>query len=847
MYNKLIAITKTLSPKAQALINKMNSVFQNSGMGLSGIDLSNCSKEELYLALTTALKNTIAPQWNKTLNTYKEQNAKQVYYFSMEFLMGRMTGNNIDNLGINNELEELLEHLKTINPNLRDTPDLRNELERIEADWGLGNGGLGRLASCYLDSGATKRFALHGQGLWYDYGIFKQNILDGYQTELPDEWQEGAMPWMIRDDRNKVLVKFGGFVANEKGRTDLKGYTGVEMVPFRAPVIGFSKDENPTINTLTLWRVNPQSSAINFPEINHGNFHGAYEKVLNPDHAALNSVLYPNDNHHPGKKLRLMQEFALVSSGLQSILRDFIRNGNDIRTFGEKVALQINDTHAALLVPELMRLLMSHYDLSWDEAWEITQKSIAYTNHTVLGEALEKWDAGLLRELLPRQYNIIDELNLNFCNQIRKIFPNDEARVRRMSIIQDGQIKMAHLAIVGGHSINGVAALHSEILKNDVLKDFYEMFPDRFHNVTNGITPRRWIKQANQELTALITSLIGDEWITDLSQLNKLEAFANDEAVLKKLINIKEKNKLALAEYVYENNPTKDQNGKVVSKTQVDPASIFDVQAKRLHEYKRQLLNALHILMIYNKLKANPQQAFTPKTFFFAAKSAPGYHTAKNIIKFMNILANLINNDPDIRGRIKVVFLENYNVSLAEKLMPAADLSEQISTAGLEASGTGNMKFALNGALTIGTLDGANVEMAENIGEENMFIFGLTTPEVKKAKSEGYNPWSMYSSNAEIRKVVDQMKNGQIGKTDDERRVVSEIINGLMANDHYLVLKDLPAYADAQAKVSETYKNQMDWARLTLLNIARMGFFSSDRSIQEYADKIWGITPVVPK
>lgn len=845
MNNKVISISKTLSPKAQQILTMMNNYISDSGLALKGASLENCSTTELYTALTQALRRTIMPLWAKTLNTYKEQNAKQIFYFSMEFLMGRMTGNNIANLKLNSEVQEIVNFLKEINPNLANSADAKNDLERIENDWGLGNGGLGRLAACYLDSGATLRLPLQGMGLWYDYGIFKQEIRDGHQTEQPDVWGDNAMPWMIRDDNGTVKVKFGGHMFIEKGKCGLRGYESVEMVPFLAPVIGYAADGKPNINSLTLWRVNPQSGAINFPDINSGDYHNAYRNVINPDHAALNSVLYPNDNHTPGKILRLMQEFSLVSAGLQRIVADYLKSGKDISKLGETVGLQINDTHAALLVSELMRILIDEHNLSWNEAWKITQQTIAYTNHTVLGEALEKWNADLLRPLLPRQYNIIDEINLNFCNQIRKQFPNDEERVRRMSIIQDGQVKMAHLAIVGGHSINGVAALHTEILKNDVLHDFFVMFPKKFHNVTNGITQRRWMSQANPKLAELITSLIGDSWVTDLSQLKKLEKFVNDPDVLNKLLEIKTNNKKALADYIYNNNTTKDQNGNVVSRTQVNPNSIFDVQAKRLHEYKRQLMSALHILMLYNKLKANPAMDFTPRTFMFAAKSAPGYHTAKNIIKFINMLGDLINNDPQINGRIKVVFLENYNVSLAEKLIPATDVSEQISTAGLEASGTGNMKFALSGgAVTVGTMDGANVEMVRDIGEENMFIFGLTADEVKEEKAKGYNPWSVYSSNAEIRQLVDQMKNGQIGKNNDERRIAAELINGLMTNDHYLVLRDLPAYSDAQNKIAETYKDQKEWARLSLINIARMGYFSSDRSIQEYANDIWEITPV---
>ncbi len=847
MHKKLIAISKQLSPKSQQIITMMNNYISDSGLTLKGVSLANCSIHELYTALTHAIRKSIMPQWANTLNAYNKQDAKQVFYFSMEFLMGRMTGNNIANLNLNKELQEIVDFLKAVNPKLANSTDAKNELEKIEEDWGLGNGGLGRLAACFLDSGATLRLPLHGMGLWYDYGIFKQEIRDGHQTEQPDVWGDNAMPWMIKNNSGAVAVKFGGHMSVEHGKCEIKGYESVAMVPFIAPVIGYSSDGKPNINKLTLWKVNPQSGAINFPAINSGDYHGAYRNVINPDHAVLNSVLYPNDNHTPGKVLRLMQEFSLVSAGLQSIVSDYLKSGKDISQFGETVGLQINDTHAALLVPELMRILIDEHNLSWQDAWEITQKTIAYTNHTVLGEALEKWDAGLLRNLLPRQYNIIEELNLNFCNQIRKQFPVDENKVRGMSIIQDGQVKMAHLAIVGGHSINGVAALHTEILKNDVLHDFFVMFPDKFHNVTNGITQRRWMAQANPELASLITSLIGDGWITNLSELKKLEQYANDPAVLKNLIGIKTANKKALADYIYTTNTTKDGKGKIVGRTQVDPNSIFDVQAKRLHEYKRQLMSALHILMLYNKLKANPSMDFTPRTFMFAAKSAPGYHTAKNVIKFINMLADLINNDPQVKGRIKVVFLENYNVSLAEKLIPAADLSEQISTAGLEASGTGNMKFSLNGALTIGTMDGANVEMARDIGEENMFIFGLTTPEVKKAKSEGYNPWSVYSSNSEVRQLVDQMKNGQIGKNNDEKRVAAELINGVMNNDHYLVLRDLPAYAEAQSKVAETYKDQMEWARLALINIARMSYFSSDRSIQEYANDIWEIKPVTPQ
>jgi glycogen phosphorylase len=846
MLNKKIIAQKTkLSPEATKIVKGISEYFNTSALGLFGKDINTASVEDIYSALAYTIRKEISLQWNNTQKTYLNHDVKQVYYFSLEFLMGRMTGNNIDNISLNNSVNEALNYIKSINPNLKNIENPRNEIERIEENWGLGNGGLGRLAACFLDSAATLKLPLHGMGLWYDYGLFQQKILGGYQQEQPDLWADTASPWISKNDAKKIKIHFGGYIDSNDNK--LKNYEQVEMVPFHVPIIGLSKENNPNINTLTLWRVSNKTHTLNFSAINKGDFHEAYQSKIKSDYMLLNSVLYPNDNNTAGKQLRLMQEFSLVSAGLQSIINNFIETEHNIRNLADKIGLQINDTHASLLVPELMRILLDDHNLSWDEAWTITNKTIAYTNHTVLGEALEKWDENLVKELLPRQHQIIQIINMHFCDKIRENFPNNEDKVRQMSIIEDGVIKMAHLAIVGGHTVNGVAALHTEILKNIVLKNFYELFPSKFQNVTNGVTPRRWIKQANPELASLITRLIGDNWITDLNELKKLEAFVNDENVLKELIKIKQNNKKALAEYVYSNNPIRDKDGKIVSRIEINPSSLFDVQAKRLHEYKRQLMNALHILFLFNQIKENPDMEITPRTFLFAAKAAPGYYVAKDIIKFINILSEMINNDPDVKDRIKVVFLENYNVSLAEILIPSADLSEQISTAGLEASGTGNMKFSLNGALTIGTLDGANVEMARDIGEENMFIFGLTTDEVKEAKDNGYSAWSIYDENPEIHTMIKQMQRGMIGKTPEEKILVTNLINNVMNNDNYLVLKDLASYIETQEIVASLYNDEMAWAKLSLINIARMGYFSSDRSIQEYANNIWGIQPTPVK
>lgn len=808
------------------------------GLGLNGTTLRNASKQEVFIALSLALRDKIMEKWIATNQTYFENDVKQLYYFSQEYLMGRALSNNLINLGVQQEVSDVLESLGIH----------LNEIEDIEMEAGLGNGGLGRLAACFLDSLASLCLPGHGYGLYYQYGIFKQEILNGYQIENPDEWLKYGNPWAISNERDVVRVKFGGRLIKKVGPNgeeivDMEGCETVCALPFDVPVVGYKGN----VNTLRLWHVFPDYTRFDIESFNQGNYSGAFG-FINPNDLSITAVLYPNDNHYEGKKLRLKQEFALVSASLQDIIRKFELKYKYYGDFPEKVAIQINDTHPALVIPELMRVLVIEKKFAWEEAWDLVVRTIAYTNHTVLPEALEEWPVHMIQELLPMHYDILEEINERFCEEIRDKYKDEpyetrEDLVRKLSIIENGNVRMAHLSIVGSHSVNGVAALHTEILKERALKHFYMLYPEKFNNKTNGVTPRRWLLKANPKLADLITSKIGDGWVADLSELKKLESFINDDAFITQLLEVKRSNKILLSNYIYDNNPVKDADGEVCERIVVNPDSIFDVQAKRLHEYKRQLLNALHILMLYNELKENPEMDMVPRTFIFAAKAAPGYQLAKDIIKFINILARRINNTPTIKGKLKIVFLENYNVSLAEKLIPAADVSEQISTAGFEASGTGNMKFAANGALTIGTMDGANVEMAQEIGEENMFIFGLRSDEVKKLKEEGsYNPWNVFKGNPEVKKIIDQLFQGILAKDAGERTVLQRIANTLMhGGDFYYVLEDLPAYKESQEEIAKLYKSPLQWGRKCLLNIARVGYFSSDRTILEYNKDIWDL------
>ncbi|MEK6557192.1 MAG: glycogen/starch/alpha-glucan phosphorylase [Candidatus Margulisiibacteriota bacterium] len=848
----------------------------------SQTDLKNLSKTKVHQAISLAVRDLIMVHWQKAAQRHDKTDLKRVCYFSLEFLMGRALGNNLINLGARTEISTVLTKLGL---------DI-NEVEQLEMDAGLGNGGLGRLAACYLDSLATLNYPATGYGLLYAYGMFKQSIEGGKQVETPDHWFPDTNTWVVMKEDDARPIKFWGKVhhlTNEgkRGRSVTIGGQDIQATPYDMPIVGYArKGKNPTVNTVRLWSAAHQPhTTFNLKKFNDGEYEEALGKVKSSEIAAITAVLYPNDEKRQGKEIRLKQQFLLVSASLQDIVANYKKSHDNFDVFASKAVLQINDTHPSLIVPELMRILIDEHDLSWEKAWEITTASVNYTNHTVLPEALETWSVEMMKHLLPRQFEIIEEINEAFrlkfmtsCastpNKYSKLWPE-------LSIIHDpsqnqaGVVRMAHLAIIGSSKVNGVSALHSQILQDHIFKLFVELYPGKYINVTNGVTPRRWLLQANPALADFITNRIGDGWITDLSELTKLEAFVNDEASILMLNHIKYVNKKKLVDIISDQNPVKDSNGKQLHKTHMNPRSIFDVQVKRLHEYKRQLMNALHILMLYNELKANPlKEHFEPITFMFGAKAAPGYRMAKNIIQLINILAKKLNTDPEIDGRLKIVFIEDYNVSKAAGIFAAAEVSEQISTAGLEASGTGNMKFALNGALTIGTLDGAIVEMEKQIGAENMFIFGLTAEEVAEHKKKGtYKVWEDYiEKNMAIREVVFQLLGkegddklnkyraerdavrkaplGELGASPDyslttdrkEQEVLREIATGLIDNnDPYFVIADLMAYKGAHDKINTLYRDPIAWGRRSLLNIARMGYFSSDRSIEEYVKNIWGL------
>lgn len=815
---------------------------KTQGLGLKGVlSVRDAVKQKLYLhiykALALSVRDKIMDDWIATNKRYKKEDVKQLYYFSAEYLKGRFLGNNLINLNVEEGISKFFESMGLT----------LNEIEDLEMDAGLGNGGLGRLAACLLDSIATMQLPGHGYGLRYDYGIFRQEILDGYQIECPDQWLQHGNPWEIRHEEDTLIVKFGGNICREnifngKERTEVKNTENVFVVPFDTPVTGY---RNRTVNTLRLWSTSvPDYNKFDIKSFDRGDYVNALNNVLSHENLTMVSILYPNDNHDPGKRLRLKQQYILVSASMQDIIRRYKKRHKKFDCFPEKVAIQINDTHPSLVITELMRILVDEEGILWDRAWNITVKTCGYTNHTIMSEALEQWDADMMREIVPRNYEIIEVINHDFCEAVYEKHPDDMDRVRRVSIIENGKVRMAHLAVVGCHSINGVAKLHTEILTKQTLSDFYEMYPDRFNNKTNGVTPRRWLLKPNVELSSLITNKIGESWITNLAELKRLEEYVDDINFLNQLMDIKQRNKERLKDYIYKRNPIKDSNGRIIEWLHVNTNSIFDIQAKRIHEYKRQLMNALHILMIYNELKADPGKKVVPKTFIFAGKSAPGYDMAKAIIKFINILASIVNNDLDIKGMIKIVFLENYNVSQAEKLLIAADVSEQISTAGLEASGTGNMKLALNGALTIGTMDGANVEMSEEIGEENMFIFGLKSDEVKQLQNRGYNPADVYNSDERIKKVINQLWSNELTKIPEEMEILHKIAESLSKEDRFLVLKDLASYKETHEKISELYMDKTAWAKKVLLNIARIGKFSSDRTIKQYNEDIWGLEKI---
>ena len=784
--------------------------------------IEDATPQMIFQAVAYAVKDDIIDRWIATHKEYEKQNVKTVYYLSMEFLMGRALGNNLISLSYYDQIKEALDEMGF---------DL-NFIEDQEPDAALGNGGLGRLAACFLDSLATLGYPAYGCGIRYRYGMFKQAIDDGYQIELPDDWLKDGNPFEIRRSEYAVEVKFGGYVRTEchdgKYYYVHDGYQSIRAVPYDLPIIGYG---NNVVNTLRIW----DAEAIQ--EFNLNSFDkGEYQKAVEQQNLARNivEVLYPNDNHYSGKELRLKQQYFFVSASVQRAILKFKETNEDIHSLPDKVTFQMNDTHPTVTVAELMRILIDEENLAWDDAWDITCRTCAYTNHTIMAEALEKWPIDLFQRLLPRIYQIVDEINRRFVASIEDRYPGDSNKVKNMAILYDGQVKMANLAIAGSYSVNGVARLHTEILKKRELKDFYEMRPEQFNNKTNGITQRRFLLHGNPLLANWVSDKIGNDWITDLSQMEKLKPLATDKKMQEEFMEIKYQNKVRLAQYI------KEHNNVVVS-----PDSIFDVQVKRLHEYKRQQLNILHVMYLYNELKANPDMDFTPTTFIFGAKAAAGYKTAKLTIKLINAVADVVNNDASIKDKIKVVFIENYRVSNAEMIFAAADVSEQISTASREASGTGNMKFMLNGAPTIGTMDGANVEIVEEVGIENAFIFGLSAEEVMRYEREGgYNPRDIYNSNPAVRRVLDQLVDGTYSS---DKELFRPLFDTLTKQDVYFTLKDFDAYKDAQRRVNEAYRDKSNWAKMAMLNTACAGKFSSDRTIEEYAQEIWKLEKVTVK
>ena len=792
--------------------------------------LEEATQEQIFQAVSYTVKDVIIDNWLKSQKAYEKQDPKIVYYMSMEFLMGRALGNNLINLGAYGEVKEALEELGL---------DI-NCIEDQEPDPALGNGGLGRLAACFLDSLATLNYCAYGCGIRYRYGMFKQEIRDGYQVEAPDNWLKNGYPFELRRPEYAKEVHFGGYVRVEwdpvknENKFIHEGYQAVKAVPYDMPITGYNND---VVNTLRIWDAEPIVD-FNLDSFDKGDYHNAVEQENLA--RTIVEVLYPNDNHMAGKELRLKQQYFFVSASLQAAIAKYKKTHYDITKLHEKVVFQMNDTHPTVAVAELMRLLMDQEGLGWDQAWDITTKCCAYTNHTIMSEALEKWPIELFSRLLPRVYQIIEEINRRFILEIQQKYPGNFEKVKKMAIIYDGQVKMAHLAIVAGYSVNGVARLHTEILKNQELKDFYEMMPEKFNNKTNGITQRRFLAHGNPLLADWVTDKIGPDWITDLSQLSKLKVYADDEKALQEFMTIKFKNKERLAKYILEHNGV-----------EVDPHSIFDIQVKRLHEYKRQLLNILHVIYLYNQIKAHPEMDFYPRTFIFGAKASAAYARAKKIIKLINCVADVVNNDASINGKLKVVFIENYRVSNAEIIFAAADVSEQISTASKEASGTGNMKFMLNGAPTLGTMDGANVEIVQEVGEENAFIFGMSSDQIINYENNGgYDPDFIYNTDPEIRQVLMQLINGTFS---NDTEMFRDIYNSLLDKrnmprpDQYFILGDFRSYAEAQKRVEEAYKDEKRWAKMALLNTACAGKFTSDRTIQEYVDDIWHLDKVVVK
>ena len=792
--------------------------------------LEEATQEQIFQAVSYTVKDVIIDNWLKSQKAYEKQDPKIVYYMSMEFLMGRALGNNLINLGAYGEVKEALEELGL---------DI-NCIEDQEPDPALGNGGLGRLAACFLDSLATLNYCAYGCGIRYRYGMFKQEIRDGYQIEVPDNWLKNGYPFELRRPEYAKEVHFGGYVRVEwdpvknENKFIHEGYQAVKAVPYDMPITGYNND---VVNTLRIWDAEPIVD-FNLDSFDKGDYHNAVEQENLA--RTIVEVLYPNDNHMAGKELRLKQQYFFVSASLQAAIAKYKKTHDDITKLHEKVVFQMNDTHPTVAVAELMRILIDEEGLGWDQAWDITTKCCAYTNHTIMSEALEKWPIELFSRLLPRVYQIIEEINRRFILEIQQKYPGNFEKVKKMAIIYDGQVKMAHLAIVAGYSVNGVARLHTEILKNQELKDFYEMMPAKFNNKTNGITQRRFLAHGNPLLADWVTDKIGPDWITDLSQLSKLKVYADDEKALQEFMTIKFKNKERLAKYILEHNGV-----------EVDPHSIFDIQVKRLHEYKRQLLNILHVIYLYNQIKAHPEMDFYPRTFIFGAKASAAYARAKKIIKLINCVADVVNNDASINGKLKVVFIENYRVSNAEIIFAAADVSEQISTASKEASGTGNMKFMLNGAPTLGTMDGANVEIVQEVGEENAFIFGMSSDQIINYENNGgYDPDFIYNTDPEIRQVLMQLINGTFSS---DTEMFRDIYNSLLDKhnmprpDQYFILGDFRSYAEAQKRVEEAYKDEKRWAKMALLNTACSGKFTSDRTIQEYVDDIWHLDKVIVK
>ena len=805
----------------QEVLNNLKTQFR--------VELDNASQQQIYQAVAYALKEWIIEDWMDTQKTYEEKDPKILYYMSMEFLMGRALGNNLINMSMYGEVKEALDELGV---------DL-NAVEDQEPDPALGNGGLGRLAACFLDSLATLGYAAYGCGIRYQYGMFKQKIKDGYQIEVPDEWLKNGNPFELKRPEYAKEVLFGGNIRTEydeaTGRTNFiqENYQSVMAVPFDYPIVGYG---NHIVNTLRIW----DAEAITDFQLDSFD-KGEYDKAVEQKNLAKNivEVLYPNDNHYEGKELRLKQQYFFVSASLQAAVAKYKKNHDDITKLYEKMTIQMNDTHPTVSVAELMRILMDEEGLGWDEAWEVTTKTCAYTNHTIMAEALEKWPIDLFSKLLPRVYQIVEEIDRRFVNKIREMYPGNEEKVKKMAILWDGQVRMAHMAIAAGYSVNGVAKLHTEILKNQELKDFYQMMPEKFNNKTNGITQRRFLMHGNPLLADWVTKKLGtDTWATDLSLMSGLKKYVDDPKAQKEFMDIKLQNKKRLAKYILEHNGV-----------EVDPTSIFDVQVKRLHEYKRQLMNILHVMYLYNQLKKNPNMKFYPRTFIFGAKAAAGYLRAKQTIKLINSVADKVNNDASIKGKLKVVFIEDYRVSNAEWIFAAADVSEQISTASKEASGTGNMKFMLNGAPTLGTMDGANVEIVDEVGAENAFIFGMSSEEVINYENNGgYHPYEIYQNDKDIHEVLDQLVDGTYANGDPE--LYKDLYQSLLFGDTgsqadmYFILKDFRSYAEAQKKVEEAYRDTKGWAKMAMTNTAGCGKFSSDRTIQEYVDDIWHLDKI---